>query len=722
MRSRSPRRRGARLTLTMLIMLATLVLVPSSSSALSWCEEKLAPEPSTTGQGVDALVNNQGVIDRIPPIGSEGLSDKGLYEDYLVSGTTWHVIVESDDCFDEDRTQAWPLLYNTLWGLARGIDMMAIETFRFAVAPPLEELEVVVVDVVEGLRDTIWRPLLPAITILGAVTLAWWGLIRKRAMLTIEGTVWMVAATAVGLWILYAPASFMGMIGDGMAFGENLMTSAVTNTTSDGSDGRCISDSPPVVKGVQEDHRDFVARQQSEYLYETLVCRIWTVGQFGGGPNAEPYVNAYARDVIDAQALTRTESISVGSNVNEDGEDEYYDELVDGENGKKESYQQISDDIRTGQEDGDLAGSTIVWDTFRGSHEQGGQRAMIALVGLATALSAGGLILAASIGLLVVKIGFLLLMLMSPIFLLIGIHPGHGRRVLLRWAELVAGLVLKAGMWMAILLLLVVTFNAILSSVQPYGLALIMIGALVVAVLHYRKDVWEPLTTVSFSGSGGGSAGGGGYSAVRAGLAHGAMRAAGGATRKAGGLGKDLTRVAATGAALGTGVVGAGALVAAKKGYEHMRGKKSEGSSETIRNAFANARNKGGAPDRQGEDAKDRDRLVRQGAGAPRPTTEGSGSARASRISRPESEAPGRVSGTGAGAGGPRGGGGGVRGDRRPEHAPRASSGPKPGGSPKGGGGAKKGGGPKGGPPPRKRHSNPRPAQRRRRGGRGGRR
>lgn len=660
MQRRDPRRRGLRLTLTLFFMMAGLLLVPGSSSALSWCEEKLHPKPETTGQGVDAVLNNEEVIDRLPPVGSDGFG-RGLYEEYLMSGTTWFVIIETKDCFDEQRTQGWPFLYNILWGTARAVDMGAIEALRFAIAPPLEELEAVVVDVVDHMREEIWRPLLPAITILGAVTLAWWGLVRKRATLTFEGIVWMVAATTTGLWILSAPASFMGMVNGVMTFGENLMTSAVTTVTDEGSDGRCIPGSPEVFKGINEDHREFVARQQAEYLYESLVCRPWLVGEFGSGPAAEQLAEEHARDVIHTQALTRTESISVGLDVDDEGTDEYYEELVEE---RQEQFDEISSAIESAH--------TPTWDMFRGA--EGGNRALAALVGLVAALTGGLMILAAAIGLLVIKLGFLLLMLLSPIFFLVGIHPGWGRRVLLRWGELLAGLFLKTWMWMAMLLILVLVLNVLLSSVQPYGLALVMLGALTVAVLKYKDAIWAPLTTIQFSGSApGGAGGGGGYSAMRHQMTRGATRAAGAATRKAGSLTAGATRLATKGAVAGTGVVGLGAMAAGYMATRALNKKKNGGQdgqksgSQTISEAFNSMRKQ--APDRHG-DAAERDRAVRQGEGAPRPTRKEDAT---SRTARPSSQAPERQA--------PADGrtltrtetGQGVRGDRQPNQAPAAS-------------------------------------------------
>ncbi|MFY7069052.1 hypothetical protein ACOQFV_24610 [Nocardiopsis changdeensis] len=485
-----PRRRGRlRWALALVAMVGSLLLTPSSAAAWG-CEAKPAPTPSTTGTGVDSVLNDQAVMDRGDV--------KGFYENFLMSGTEWHVIVPTDSCTDEQRLQAWPILYNIVFGLAKGIDMLAIEALRFAVDPPLDALQEVVVGVVGRLREGVWEPLLPSLVILGAVTLAWWGLVRKRSTLTFEGAVWMIAATTLGLWVLGSPASFINGVGNIINFGTNLMNSAVVGTTEGSEPDRCIPGSPAVTQAFAEDDTEFLARQQSEYLWEALVCRPWIVGQFGSGETAQQLAGDHAWDLLYAQAFTRTESVSVGVNVSEDGVDEYYDTLVDE---KQAEYERIAGLVEDAH--------TPTWDMFRGSADLGGDRAMAALVALGASLTGGLLILAAAFGLLVCKLGLLLLMLAAPIFFLFGIHPGRGRTILLRWWELLAGLMLQQLMWQAVVLILVLVLNTMVTTVRPYGLSLLLMCALVAAVLKYKNALWGTLTHVSFSGDTAPSQGGG---------------------------------------------------------------------------------------------------------------------------------------------------------------------------------------------------------------------
>ena len=45
--------------------------------------------------------------------------------------------------------------------------------------------------------------------------------------------------------------------------------------------------------------------------------------------------------------------------------------------------------------------------------------------------------------LIILKLGFLLLLVAGPFFLIVGIHPGFGRVVAIRWFEMLVGVLLK---------------------------------------------------------------------------------------------------------------------------------------------------------------------------------------------------------------------------------------------------------------------------------------
>src|SRR5699024_11435032 len=93
---------------------------------------------------------------------------------------------------------------------------------------------------------------------------------------------------------------------------------------------------------------------------------------------------------------------------------------------KQNEYENIASDIQEYY--------PSVYPVFSG--EEQGNRLSVATLALFSSVFSGGLILAGSVALIVLKIAFLLLFILAPIFLLIGIHPGYGRTVLLRWVEM----------------------------------------------------------------------------------------------------------------------------------------------------------------------------------------------------------------------------------------------------------------------------------------------
>src|SRR5699024_4494576 len=116
-----------------------------------------------------------------------------------------------------------------------------------------------------------------------------------------------------------------------------------------------------------------------------------------------------------------------------------------------------------------------------------GSRLGVATLSLFASVFAGGLILAGSVALIVLKIAFLLLFLLAPIFLLIGIHPGYGRMVLLRWAELILGLLLKQIFIVLLIALLVMCYGMVMSTSLGWGLQMILLALFTLALFIYRK-------------------------------------------------------------------------------------------------------------------------------------------------------------------------------------------------------------------------------------------
>src|SRR5699024_10800680 len=169
---------------------------------------------------------------------------------------------------------------------------------------------------------------------------------------------------------------------------------------------------------------DFQVRRNADMMWSSLVCQPWVAGQFGSAGDADFVAREHAMDILSAQGVSRIEQQQI------DDEEVSAAELYETKQGEWES---VASRIEETYPD--------VYPVFSGEDQD--SRVSVAFLALFASIFAGGLVLAASIALIVLKIGFILLFMLAPIFFLIGIHPGYGRSVLLRWVELMLGLLLK---------------------------------------------------------------------------------------------------------------------------------------------------------------------------------------------------------------------------------------------------------------------------------------
>src|SRR5690606_27658037 len=131
----------------------------------------------------------------------------------------------------------------------------------------------------------------------------WYGLIRKRVTLTVESTIWMVMATALGLWILVNPGNVLSLASGLVNSGSNLVNSAVAKVSYSGGTVACPAGAEEVTQADWESDSDFAVRKNSDMLWSSLVCQPWVAGVFGSGDLGESAAEYYAVDLLAAQGI-----------------------------------------------------------------------------------------------------------------------------------------------------------------------------------------------------------------------------------------------------------------------------------------------------------------------------------------------------------------------------------------------------------------------------------
>src|SRR3984885_11569914 len=418
----------------------------------SICSPSL-PDPEPADSGIAVMV--------APP--ASGRQPDTLYSELGVSGDFW----AATDLQCSDSTS---LIGNEVAGVvfdaAKSLDRVTITIYQSAAGNGiLSWLSNVADKLITGLGNAIYFPYLAVVIIIGAIWLAWQGLIRKRGTRTIEGTVWMVVACTAAIFLIAKPAEVTG-VGRGVSDGiSQTLNVAFAKLPSPGP-ANCV----PIRKGdPQSAPTNFaytsgssVVDQNANELWTVLVCKPWLDGELGtanfAGPHGQPtVVNAYARQLLWAQAIAVNEKPT--SN------------LI---SAKQATYAGIATSLQHKY--------PAVYPLFQG--KQWTTRMEIAFAALFASVVAGVLILLISVTLILLKLSFLLLLVVGPFFLLIGTHPGFGRVVALRWVEMLIGVLLKQAAVALVLSVLLYCYALIMGTsdaVLPWALKILMIALVTVA-------------------------------------------------------------------------------------------------------------------------------------------------------------------------------------------------------------------------------------------------
>ena len=377
------------------------------------CQPSL-PQPEQATGGIDAMVQ--------PPGAAVG--GKTLYDNYGVAGQFW--AAHGLQCSDMTS-----LIGNNVAGMvfdaAKSVDRVTITVYQSAAGNNiLTWLQDAVDRLITALGKAIYFPFLAPVVILGAVWLAWQGLIRKRATRTIEGTLWMVVACVAAIALIGRPATFTG-VGTTVSNGVTGVLNTAFSKLPVPASSNCLpvqqGDPQSVAGNFAFTSGNALVDENANELWSVLVCKPWLYGELGSTAYAtdaggqQTVVNKYGRQLLWSQAIAANETPSTA--------------LVQA---KQSTYSGIASSMQ--QQD------PAVYPLFQGN--QWTTRLEIAFAAMFAALVAGLLILLIALTLIVLKLGFLLLLVAGPFFLIVGTHPGFGRVIAIRWFEMLVGVLMKS--------------------------------------------------------------------------------------------------------------------------------------------------------------------------------------------------------------------------------------------------------------------------------------
>jgi hypothetical protein len=430
------------------------------------------PQPEQATAGLDSMID-------VP--GGSVTGGKTLYDNYGVAGQTWNAT--GLQCSDMSSLIGNNVA-NMTFNFAKSLDRLTITVYQSAAGNGiLTWLSTSVNNLIGALGNAIYFPFLAPVVILGAIWLAWQGLIRKRATRTFEGTVWMVIACAAAIWLIGRPGDFTS-IGTTVSNSVTGVMNVAFAKLPAPTDANCLpvgnNDPQSVPPNFAFTSGNGLVDQNANELWSVLVCKPWLNGEFGTtvyatAPNQQQtVVNQYGRELLWSQAIAANERPTA--------------QLIQQ---KQNVYNGIASKLQ--------ATNPAVYPLFQG--QQWTTRLEIGFSALFAAAAAGLLVLLIALTLIILKLGFLLLLVAGPFFLIVGTHPGFGRVIAIRWFEMLVGVLLKQiaiALTLSVLLYCYTLIMGTSDTALPWALKIMMIALVTVAVFIYRKPFQHLFSAVGY--------------------------------------------------------------------------------------------------------------------------------------------------------------------------------------------------------------------------------
>ena len=171
--------------------------------------------------------------------------------------------------------------------------------------------------VADRVTIAIYFPYLAPVVILGAMWLAWQGLIRKRATRTIEGTLWMVVAATAAIALIGRAADFTG-VGTTVSNGVTGVLNTAFARLPAPTNSNCVPIAPGDPQSVAPNYAfttgNGLVDENANELWSVLVCKPWLYGEFGTtqynalGNGPQTVVDTYGRQLLWSQAFAANEN------------------------------------------------------------------------------------------------------------------------------------------------------------------------------------------------------------------------------------------------------------------------------------------------------------------------------------------------------------------------------------------------------------------------------
>lgn len=147
-----------------------------------------------------------------------------------------------------------------------------------------------------------------------------------------------------------------------------------------------------------------------------------------------------------------------------------------------------------------VANNDYMWSHWSGGMTGGLNKALMGGTSLVAAVAGGLVVLVIAAFALIYYLTSIIMIAFAPVFLLLGVHPGRGKKIMLGWAEHLISNVLKYLISAVFLIVTLAFYGAVIGASDNMALTLLFIVLLSLALLLYRKELVEMVGKVNMGG------------------------------------------------------------------------------------------------------------------------------------------------------------------------------------------------------------------------------
>lgn len=372
---------------------------------------------------------------------------------------------------------------------------------------------------IEALKDAIYAEFVAPVIMIAALYLGYVGLVKRKTTQFVRDAIWVPGALALAGLLMYVPMAVPQLV-DKVVSGINqeIMTSINSVSPEPGSSDLCYVQ--PITIDYQENQGNggqlggYVGPSQSEQdqarytvrltqcrLWESFVYKPWVEGQFGN--NVEMVNGNWPEVGTIGKPLDGTNMdegvVVAGKTIKGSWPITFLDARVTPDAFTPETVR--LDKQRTQL---NVSAALLHTDTpnkpFSGV--ESGKRFWIASSATAASAASALMIIVLSLSMLMLQVLGHIFWVLCPIFLLVGVHPGTGRRIMLGYFQWITSLAVKRILLGIALSIMLLFYQAILAAPFASIVSSMLIIGVTVAGLMY----WKPLTNtygkVQFAGAG----------------------------------------------------------------------------------------------------------------------------------------------------------------------------------------------------------------------------